>query len=465
MKPDAFEPFDARMRKAGMGEAIRRAFRHSYDVLRSSASGTLAESDIDPVSDLPRLEPRTDRPDFDPALLARTVVVKLNGGLGTSMGLEGPKSLLIVKDGLTFLDIIARQVQHVRTTSRVPLKCLLMNSFSTSESTLDWLRLHPELGAPGDVELMQNKIPKVNAHDLRPVEWPANPALEWCPPGHGDLYPCLSGSGWLERLLQAGIRFMFVSNADNLGATLDPTLLARFAASDHSFLMEVCKRSAADKKGGHLARRRGQLLLRESAQCPEADQPSFQDITRHRFFNTNNLWLRLDRLRELLDQNGGMIPLPVIRNQKTVDPRDPSSPKVIQLETAMGAAIECFENAGAIVVPRSRFAPVKTTSDLLAVRSDAYAIDDEFRVSLLPERGDQPPSVTLDPKHCKRVDQLETSIEAGIPSLKACASLTTEGEVHFQETTVLRGTVVVRNPSASPRKLPPGTYEDVTVTL
>src|SRR3989440_11766576 len=198
------------------------------------------------------------------------------------MGLERAKSLLPVKDGLTFLDLIAKQVLHLRTTYRVPLRFLLMNSFSTSRDTLDALQKYPEVGKPKSLELMQNQVPKVDAETLRPVSWPENPQLEWCPPGHGDIYPSLLGSGWLDRLLSEGVKYLFVSNSDNLGATLDLNLLNFFADSDKPFLMEVAERTASDRKGGHVAARKGKLLLRESAQCPEADTASFQDIQRHR---------------------------------------------------------------------------------------------------------------------------------------------------------------------------------------
>jgi len=448
-----------------MGDAIVRAFQHGYAALLAGRTGMLPESAIQPVTELPRVTATDVATKQGDDLLARAVIVKLNGGLGTSMGLDAPKSLLVVKDGLTFLDIIGRQILHARKRSGTALRFLLMNSFSTSVPTLQWLEKNPDLGVPGDVELMQNMIPKVDAETLRPVEVPSTPSLEWCPPGHGDLYASLLGSGWLERLLNDGVRYLFVSNADNLGATMDAGILRQFVDSDRSFLMEVCERSAADRKGGHLARRGGQLLLRESAQCPEADRASFQDISRHRFFNTNNLWLRLDRLRESLAQGEGMIPLPVIPNSKTVDPRDPDSPKVVQLETAMGAAIECFTDAGAIVVPRARFAPVKTTSDLLAVRSDAYQLTPEFRVTLNKTCKGNPPAIELDPEHYKLVDQLEASLVDGVPSLKDCQLLKTEGPVRFSRENVFRGTVTVRNPSRSHSPVPPGTYEDATVTL
>jgi len=460
---DHFPEFAAKMRAAGLADASVRAFEHSYRALVAGATGLVPEADIAPVATLPTYE-ETATVDGRADLLTQTVVLKLNGGLGTSMGLESPKSLLPVRDGRTFLDLIAQQILHLRRTHGVPLRFLLMNSFSTSAATLAALARHPALGEPKSLELLQNFIPKVDLATLRPAQWPANPQLEWCPPGHGDLFPALLGSGWLDRLRADGARYLFVSNADNLGASLDPKLLAWFAASDSPFLMEVCERTTADRKGGHLARRGNQLLLRESAQCPAADEAAFQDITRHRYFNTNNLWVRLDALAEVLRQHDGIIPLPLIKNLKTVDPRDPQSPRVAQLETAMGAAIECFPGAAAVVVPRTRFAPVKTCADLLAVRSDAYALTPDWRLELHPDRQSQPPALDLD-GHYKLVDQLDAALADGVPSLRACRSLTVKGPVRFSSANVFRGAVRITNPGNRPLAVPPGVHTDTELIL
>jgi len=462
---DAFDEFAAKMRRAGLSDAAIRAFKHSYENLAAGNTGLIPERGIQPVTDLPRVESITGASGGGAALLSQAVVVKLNGGLGTSMGLERAKTLLRLKDDSNFLDFIARQILHLRRQHDSPLRFLLMNSFNTSHDTLEYLAKYPELGAPQSLELMQSAVPKVDAATLRPVSWPPNVELEWCPPGHGDLYPSLLGSGWLERLLAAGVNFLFVSNSDNLGASLDLDLLGYFASSDQPFLMEVCERTASDKKGGHLAQRDGKLLLRESAQCPEEDQAAFQDIQRHRFFNTNNLWVRLDRLKALLDSQGGFIPLPIIKNAKTVDPRDKNSPKVFQLETAMGAAIECFDNAGAIVVPRTRFAPVKTTTDLLALRSDAYQVTDDWRLMLAPNRQGIPPTIDLDAEHYKLVDQLDAKLVEGVPSLAGCNELTVRGPVLFNAGNVFKGNVTITNNSTAPRKLPAGKYENVNKDL
>src|SRR5579859_2261038 len=440
-----FGEFERKMRGAGLSSAAIRAFEHGYQTLVAGQDATIPESSIVPVRELPRLEDISTEQYDSRALISQSAVIKLNGGLGTSMGLERAKSLLIAKNGLTFLDLIARQVLHLKKHHASHLRFLLMNSFNTSHDTLEFLARYPDLGDPRTLELMQNQVPKVDPQTLRPVSWPSNPQLEWCPPGHGDIYPSSLGSGMLQRLLAEGVKFLFVSNSDNLGASLDLHLLRYFAQSGKGFLMEVAQRTSSDRKGGHVAQRGTRLLLRESAQCAAADLDAFQDTTRHRYFNTNNLWIRLDSLAELLQQNQGFVPLPLIKNAKTVDPRDKTSKPVFQLETAMGAAIECFDHAGAIVVPRTRFAPVKTTSDLLALRSDAFELTAEWHVSPAGRGRNPGPIVDLDPNYYRLVDQLDASLSAGVPSLRDCCELVVRGPVQFNDQNVIRGKVTVTN--------------------
>jgi len=458
----AFDEFAGRMRSDGIQDATIRAFEVNYANLAAGQTGKIPETEIVPVSETPLFEDVTEAQDY--SLLGQALMLKLNGGLGTSMGLEGPKSLLRIRDDLTFLDLIAKQILHMRETYRLPVRFLLMNSRSTSNSTIAFLKKYPELGEPSDAELMQGYVLKVDAASLRPVRWPKNPDLEWCPPGHGDLYSSLLGSGWLDRLLNAGVRYLFVSNSDNLGASMDVGLLTYFASTGLSFLMEVAERTAADRKGGHLARGlNGKLLLRESAQCPDEDMEVFQDINRHRFFNTNNLWIRLDHLKVVLEENDGVIPLPLIKNKKNVDPRDQSSTPVFQLETAMGAAIGSFEKTGAVKVPRSRFAPVKTTSDLLAIRSDAYEITPDWRVVLTPDLAGKPPPVDLDPDHYKLVDQLDSNLQE-TPSLKGCQSLRIRGPISLGKGIVFEGKVDLVNPTVTLCTLKSGVYKDIVLT-
>jgi len=455
--------YEAKMKAEGLNEAAIAAFKYNLGVLLSGASTMIPESDIGPVDSLPELDGLDITP--DPSLLKDTVILKLNGGLGTGMGLDRAKSLLTVADGNTFLDLIAQQVDCMKKEYKTPdLRFMLMNSFSTSKDTLEALAKYTQLGTGSDLEFVQNKAPKVSAQDCTPATHEADKGHEWCPPGHGDLYPAMLGSGTLEKLLEKGVKYMFVSNSDNLGATMDLKLLTYFAQSKAPFMMEVATRTDADKKGGHLAKdaKTSGLLLRESAQCPEEDEKAFQDVTKYKYFNTNNLWVDLVALKGIFEKNGGSIPLPVMKNAKTVDPRDKKSLPVLQLETAMGAAISCFEGATAIVIPRERFAPVKTTNDLLALRSDAYQLTKDFRIVLNPARKGVPPTIKLDGKY-KFVDAMEKIMPEGAPSLIECSSLTVEGEVIFAKGVVFKGSVVIKNGSDGPKTLAAGTYGSLDV--
>ncbi len=436
-----FAPFRDRMAAADLPKVFIDNFSYYYEQLLAGDDGMIPDSSLVPLASLPDSERLPSHlTAAGRAAVDRTVIIKLNGGLGTGMGLTGPKSLLVVKEGLTFLDIIAWQAIDIGA----PL--LLMNSFATDQESLAVLAHYPALQSELPLSFLQHKQPKVVAADFRPACSPDDRELEWCPPGHGDLYTALVTSGTLPQLLALGYTYAFVSNADNLGAVLDLDILGYLAENELPFLIEVADRTAADRKGGHLARRSdGRLILREIAQCPDEDKAAFQDIERHRYFNTNNIWLHLPTLQRVLTERGNRLGLPMIRNYKTIDPRDPDSTPVYQLETAMGSAIAVFDGAEAIRVPRERFAPVKRTEDLLAVRSDAYVLTADHRVVLVDERGGVPPAVELGGDYYRFVSDLESHFPAGAPSLRCCDSLVVEGEFEFGRDVVLRGEVRLRN--------------------
>jgi len=439
---DGLEASVEKMRREGLPDAAIDTFRHYYRQLAEGATGMLPEAEIEPVGDLQDLDslPAEDAP------IDEAVVLKLNGGLGTSMGMTHAKSLIEAKDGLTFLDVIAHQVLELRRRSGARMPLVLMNSFYTHEESLEALARH-NLEADVPPDFVQHKEPKIRADDLTPVEWPDDPSQEWCPPGHGDLYTALLTSGMLGALLDRGYRYAFVSNADNLGAVLEPQILAWMAREEIPFVMEVTDRTEADRKGGHIARRPdGGFVLRETAQTPEEDLEALQDISRHRYVNTNNLWVDLRVLADVLRAREGVLGLPLIVNCKTVDPGDKSTPEVFQLETAMGAAIGVFEGAQPVRVARRRFSPVKTTEDLLALRSDAYVLADDARVELAPERDGTPPVVDLDDDHFKLLRDFDARFPDGAPSLVACERLSVEGDVTFGARVVVRGTVTVNGP-------------------
>ena len=455
MTEEGMQAAAEKMRDAGAHKEAIRAFEGAYRRLVSDGDGMLPSAELEPADDVPALE---ELPDADPAeALQDVVVIKLNGGLATTMGLQEPKSLVKARDGRSFLEIIVGQTLALRRRFGIRLALVLMNSDATRAATERALARFPELEHEGIApDFMQSMIPKLDAEQLTPVSWPQAPALEWCPPGHGDVYGALRRSGMLDTLLEHGFRYAMISNSDNLGAQLDARVAAHIQEQEIPFLMEVVRGTEGDRKGGHIARRRadGQLVLRETAQTPPEDEESFRDFRRWRYYNTNNLWLDLRVLADTLERSGGVLELPLIVNRKTVDPRDSSSPPVIQLESAMGAAIESFGGAGLLLVPRTRFVPVKSTDDLLVLRSDVYELGEQLEVEPVPARVDSLPFVELDKRFYKLIDDFERHFPGGPPSLREAERLIVRGDVTFGAGVVVRGAVEIDEDA--PASIEPG---------
>jgi UTP--glucose-1-phosphate uridylyltransferase len=462
-KIDHLPAFVAKMKSEGLPPLVIDTFAHYYREVLKGETGLIYDREIEPVksAEIETYDKIIEYSRKGIDVFHQTVRIVLNGGLGTSMGLTGPKSLIEIKDGMSFLDIIMRQAEN----SEVSLA--FMNSFNTQDDTEAALRKLKPPKFP--INFLQHKFPKILQKSKSPAIWPRNPKLEWNPPGHGDVYTALLTSGMLESLLADGITYAFISNSDNLGARLDESILGYFAHHQYAFMMEVAEKTPADMKGGHLARHEnGRLILRESGQCPEDEQASFQDINRYRYFNTNNIWVNLKALKAIFDEKK-IIHLPLILNPKTLDPRDKNSPPVYQIESAMGAALSLFEGATAIIVPRSRFYPVKTCNDLLVVRSDCfvYSIDESLRINPIRIKRNRPsaPKIDLDPNYYGKIDDLERRFRNGIPSLLYCDRLTVKGDVVFEKDVKIKGEVTIRNTGTTQQVIKEGTTVERDLTL
>ncbi len=442
--------FVNKMRNDGVKRPIIDLFSMYYHEIRKGTDGFLREEALKPVADhhLVRYEDLDRFEAFGRSILPQVVRIVLNGGLGTSMGLKGPKSLLTVKSGQTFMDIILNDIHRTHAT------LCLMNSHHTHAETCRYMA-SLELEQP-PLMFFQHQFPKILRDTLMPANWPEDKGMEWNPAGHGDIYNSLYLSGMLDKLLNQGVRYAFISNSDNLGAVLDSALLGYFARTKLSFLMEVARRMPSDAKGGHLAiDGQNKLLLRESAQCPPEDRDAFQNIHRHRFFNTNNLWVNLVHLKNLIKRDG-LICLPMMLNPKHLDPRNETSPQVYQVETAMGTAISLFEKAEAVQVPRHRFLPVKTTNDLLVMRSDRFTLSSEKGLTLSPGLEDKAIQVNLDGRYYKNLNMFEERFDRGIPDLSACDTLSVHGNVFFENDVTICGNVTISSTGPDMHVIPRG---------
>jgi UTP--glucose-1-phosphate uridylyltransferase len=460
---DHLPAFVEKMQNEGLQPLVIDTFAYYYNQVVTGETGLVFDREIQP------LEPH-EIADFNDLkkyaaagrhALDQAVRIVLNGGLGTTMGLTGPKSLIEAKNGKSFLEIILKQTEN----SGVQLA--LMNSFNTHDATLAALsKLKP---SPNPLQFIQHKFPKIQRQNLSPAIWPQNPELEWNPPGHGDVFTALNTSGMLQRLLESGIQYAFIHNLDNLGACLETSLLGYFAEHQFPFMMEVAEKTAADIKGGHLARHKnGRLILREAAQCPQDEIAAFQDIVRYRFFNTNNIWINLNSLNILFEEDH-TIHLPMILNPKTVDPRNKSSSAVFQIETAMGAAISLFDGTTAVKVPRTRFFPVKSCNDLLSLRSDCYVLGEKENLGINPKRvaARRPDiiKIKLDPNFYGKTDLLEERFQEGLPSLLDCESRSIEGNVYFERDVTIKDCVSIKNSHAAPAVIKKGTMIDKDIVF
>ena len=368
-------------------------------------------------------------------LAGKLAVLKLNGGLGTTMGCTGPKSIIEVHSDLTFLDITVNQIMDLNQKHNADVPLVLMNSFNTHEDTLKIVTKYQKLKAQV-LTFNQSKFPRILKDSLLPLaKDPYDVKDAWYPPGHGDVYQALANSGKLKELIDSGKEYVFVSNIDNLGATVDFTILDYMATNNVDFVMEVTDKSRSDVKGGTLIEYEGKAKLFEIAQCPPSKVDEFKSIKKFKIFNTNNLWINLKAMQKMIDEQR-MKEVDVIVNNKKALGKD-----VIQLETAAGAAVQFFAHAKGINVPRSRFLPVKSTSDLFILQSNLYELK-EGNLLMNPKRPfPTVPLVNLG-ENFKTVAEYNSRIKGKVDTLEL-DQLTVSGDVYLGSRVTLRGTVII----------------------
>lgn len=380
-------------------------------------------------------------------LLNKLAVLKLNGGLGTTMGCTGPKSVIEVRNGFTFLDLIVIQIESLNKKYGCTVPLLLMNSFNTHEDTLKIVEKYSN----SNIEIHtfnQSQYPRLVVEDFLPLPCKGNAGKDgWYPPGHGDVFPSLMNSGKLDLLLSQGKEYIFIANSDNLGAVVDLKILNHLISKKNEYCMEVTPKTLADVKGGTLISYEGRVQLLEIAQVPDEHVNEFKSIEKFKIFNTNNLWVNLNAMKRLVEADA--LKMEIIPNPKEVD-----GVKVLQLETAAGAAIRFFDNAIGINVPRSRFLPVKAASDLLLVQSDLYTLVDGFVTRNKARANPENPSIELGPEF-KKVGNFLARFKS-IPSIVDLESLKVSGDVWFGAGIVLKGNVTITASSGVKLEIPDG---------
>ena len=368
-------------------------------------------------------------------MLQKTVVVKINGGLGTTMGCSGPKSVIEVQAGKTFLDLIILQMKKLHALYGVVVPLVLMNSFNTDHEPKEYIKKYTGDADVRILTFLQHKSPRIDGETYVPIPHDLHgPNAEWHPPGHGDFLGSFVDSDAFRELKAEGRETIFLANVDNLGAQLDPTLLHHFVTSGLEFALELTPKTLSDVKGGTLIRYENRLKLLEIAQVPRDHVEEFQDIKKFTVFNTNNVWMSLPAVERVVTEKTLMPKMDIIVNRKTYNGRP-----VIQLEIAVGCAIAAFDRTAAYVVPRTRFLPVKTCNDLFLIQSDRCEKSPSGDVVM---KGEQP-LVDLG-KAFTLVADYNARCPC-VPDIAELHSLHVTGDVAFGPGVVLKGDVVIRN--------------------
>jgi len=396
-----------------------------------------------------QLLPYKELDGVDPSILNKLAVLKLNGGLGTTMGCVGPKSIIEVREGMTFLDLSVRQIEHLNSKYNVNVPFILMNSFNTDEDTARIIQKYQNHNI-NILTFNQSRYPRVDKESLLPCPSSAtDDKVHWYPPGHGDIFDALQNSGLLDKLIAAGKEVCFFSNVDNLGATVDLNIMQTMIENQAEYVMEVTNKTKADVKGGTIIDYDGKVRLLEVAQVPKDHIEDFTSVRKFSIFNTNNLWVNLKAVKRVMDADE--LNLEIIVNNKVTD----KGQAVIQLETACGAAIKHFNNAFGINVPRNRFLPVKQSSDLLLIKSKLYNLEHGV-LTMDNSRGfSNTPVVKLGPKF-KKVSDFEARIPS-IPDIRELDHLTVSGDVKFGKGVRLSGTVIIVAAEGEKISIPDGT--------
>ncbi|CZT47431.1 probable UTP-glucose-1-phosphate uridylyltransferase [Rhynchosporium secalis] len=393
--------------------------------------------------------------------LNKLAVLKLNGGLGTSMGCVGPKSVIEVREGMSFLDLSVRQIEYLNRTYNVNVPFVLMNSFNTDEDTQNIIKKYEG----HDIDILtfnQSRYPRILKDSLLPAPKTFDsPISDWYPPGHGDVFESLYNSGILDKLIERGVEILFLSNVDNLGAVVDLRILQHMVKTDAEYIMELTDKTKADVKGGTIIDYEGSVRLLEIAQVPKEHTNEFKSIKKFKYFNTNNIWLNLKAVKRIVENNE--LEMEIIPNNKSIpaDKKGESDVSIVQLETAVGAAIRHFKNAHGVNVPRRRFLPVKTCSDLMLVKSDLYSLK-HGQLQIDPSRFGPAPLIKLG-NDFKKVSDFQKRI-GSIPKIIELDHLTITGAVNLGRGVTLKGTVIIVATEGSTIDIPPGSIlENVVV--
>lgn len=307
-------------------------------------------------------------------LSKKICIIKLNGGLGTSMNCDRPKSLINVKNNMTFLEITLNQIREIQKKYQINLKVILMNSFYTHQETEEFIKNIDDI----DITCYeQSKFIRINKKTNEVFD--GSKQEHFYPPGHGDLFQSLYDKNILEKLIEDKYEYLFVSNIDNLGSTINFRILDNIIQNDIDYCLETTEKTKHDIKGGTIIEYDNKHMIFEIAQCHPDNLNEFMNF---KYFNTNNVWCKIKSIYNLVKTHDYLKNIDLIINPKKLN-QDNNEIECIQLEFAIGSLIKFFDKTQFINVSRKRFIPVKNLSDLLLIMSNLYELNDRYKLKLM----------------------------------------------------------------------------------
>ncbi|KAG0582020.1 hypothetical protein KC19_3G027000 [Ceratodon purpureus] len=385
-------------------------------------------------------------------LLHKLIVVKLCGTLGRSLGTTQPKSLVEIHSEQSFVDLAVQQIEVLNVKYNAKVLLVLATSDNTDRAVKQAVKKY----SASDVDIIvfnQTEYPR--------EVWPVTPKLGedgGYLTNNGDLFAAFSFSGKLDELLALGKEYLFISNCDNLGATVDLNMLNNLSENQCDYCMEVTPKNGTDAENGAYVSSEGNIELLEFEEVSRSQNEKSRsgDV---KVVNTNSTWVNLKAVKRLAEIEA----LDIYCSSKGAGEGENIT---FQLQTSSGAPLyslqvngEIFENlpiegnsdlllvqffdgSVAVEVPRTRFHPIRDTSDLLLFRSDLYTVREGVVCPNPLRLSDVNPTIELEGLKLRKMQYFTERLKH-IPSLLELSSLRVIGDVWFGSDVILQGKVVI----------------------
>ncbi|XP_052192369.1 UTP--glucose-1-phosphate uridylyltransferase-like isoform X2 [Diospyros lotus] len=372
--------------------------------------------------------------------LDKLVVLKLNSGLGTEIGFDGPKSVIEICNGQTFLDLIVNQIESINSKHECNIPLILLNSIRTHDATLKVVEKYSKRNIDINT-LCERQSHPVNKQDSKNE-------LDF---DHQELFLSLKNSGTLDALLLQGKEYILVVKSDNFGAVIDSKILNHLIQNRIQYCMEVIPNISSDFEGSILHSHEGEFQLSDIAQMPQK-----HSLEKFKLLDTGNLWMNLKAVKRLFETDALTVESYPVSKKVSDD-------EILLQDRRATSAMRFFHRTIGVNVPQSRFQPLMATSDLLLVQSDLYTYAEGILTRNNARVKPANPSIELG-REFEKLSNFRSRFKS-IPSIIELDSLKVTGDVWFGAGITLKGKVTITAKQGMKLEIPDGVVlenKDVT---